>query len=135
MRIWGIAAAAVLAAAGTASAQAPFVYRPIDTTKLVVQPTDTAANVAAGTTSGTLRTFGRTVANMIDSNGYVRTINNLFGQRAQPPSVQAGYSPLPLPSSYQSSKYLNSFVPSQPVMSTFGTTPTVPLPAGTTAGR
>ena len=135
MRIWGIATAAVLAAAGAASAQTPFVYRPIDTTKLVVQPTDAAANVAAGTTSGTLRTFGRTVANMIENNGYVRTINNLFGTRAQPAQYQDGYSPLPLPSSYQSTSYKNSFVPSQPIMSTFGTTPTVPLPTGVTAGR
>lgn len=136
MRIWGIAVAAVLAAAGTAAAQGPFVYRPIDTNQLVVGPTNAAANVTAATTAGTLRTFGRTVAGMIDNNGFVRTVNNLLGQRASmTPAVQPGYSPLPLPSSYQSTRYANSFTPAAPIMSTFGKTPTVPLPTGATAGR
>jgi hypothetical protein len=139
MRIWGIAAAAVLVAAGSASAQqnpGPFVYRPIDTNQLVVQPADAAANVTAATTSGTLRTIGRSVANMIENNGIVRTVNNLLGQRATPTSpVQAGYSPLPQPTSYLSTRYPNSFTPAMPVMSTFGQTPTVPLPTGTTANR
>jgi hypothetical protein len=136
MRIWGIAVAAILAAVGTASAQqtpGPFVYRPIDTNQLVVQPTNAAANVAATTTSGTLRSIGQTVANMIENNGIVRTVNNLLGQRASTmPAVQAGYSPLPQPSSYQSTMYPNSFTPAMPVMSTFGQTPTLPLPIGPT---
>jgi hypothetical protein len=135
MRIWGIAAAAALAAAGSAAAQQPFVYRPIDTTRMVVQPTDAAANIAGGATAGTLRTFGRTVAGAIENNGFVRTINNLFGQRAAPPMVQEGFSPLPLPTSFQSTRYANTFTPTMPVLSTFGRTPTVTVPIGPTAQR
>jgi hypothetical protein len=135
MRIWGIAAVAVLATANSALAQRPFVYRPIDTTQMVVQPTEAAATVAGGATAGTLRTIGRVVADTIEDNGFVRTINNLLGKRADPPTVQAGYSPLPLPTAFQSTKYPNTFKPMMPVLSKFGKTPNVPLPTGPTGQK
>jgi hypothetical protein len=131
MRIWALAAAAVVASAGAASAQQPFVYKPIDTNALIVQPVD-------ATTSGsrtTIRSLARSVAGAIEQNGFVRTVNNLLGTRATPPTVQQGFSPLPLPNTYSSSRYANSFTPMVPRTSTFGQSPNVPLPAGTITGR
>jgi hypothetical protein len=135
MRIWGIAVAAMAALAGTATAQAPFVYRPIDTGQLIVQPTDALTGAAATTTTGTIRTLSRTVAGAIESNGFVRTVNNLFGTRASATPVQAGFSPLPLPTSYQSTRYQNNFLPSMPIMSVYGRTPNVPVPPNAFGGR
>lgn len=134
MRYWLIGAAAV-AGTQTAAAQAPFVSKPIDTTNLVVRPADTVAGVTSATTGGTIRTLGRTVAGAIESNGFVRTINNLFGTRATPTQYQPGYSRLPLPSSYLSTKYTSPFKPAVPVASTYGTTPNVAVPTGPTSNR
>lgn len=135
MRFGIIAAAAALAAAGPAAAQAPFVSRPIDPEKLVVGPANTAANVTGATAAGTIRTLGRTVAGVIEDNGFVRTVNNLLGRRAQPAAVQPGFSPLPTPGSFQSTRYQSAFTPVKPVASVFGKTPTVSLPVGPTTLR
>lgn len=126
MRNWVMAVVAVLAVAGTAAAQQPFVYKPIDTSKLVVQPANTVANVTGGATAGTISTIGTTIANTIENNGFVRTFNNLLGRRATPPSTQTGYSALPPAGSYQSLKYPNTFTPRMPIASTYGTSVTFP---------
>jgi hypothetical protein len=120
MRNWLIAAAAVLAWAGTAAAQQPFVFKPIDTEKFVIRPTNTVANATGTTTAGTIRTIGNAVANVIEDNGFVRTFNNLLGRRATPPTSQAGFSTLPNTSSFQSTKYPNTFTPRMPIGSTYG---------------
>jgi hypothetical protein len=124
--------AAVAAIAGTASAQSqpgPFIYKPIDTNKYLVQPTDAAASVTAGATSSTFRTITRTIASTIENNGFVRTINNVFGRRAKPDPVQPGFSPLPTTGTYQSTSYPNAFTPAMPVAGTAGRTPNVVMPA------
>jgi hypothetical protein len=126
MRNWVIAAVLVVACHTQAQAQQPFVYKPIDTDKLVVQPTNTVANATTGTIGGTLRTIGSTVANTIEDNGFVRTFNNLLGRRATPAPVQAGFSALPPVSSYQSTRYNNSFKPRVPLNSTYGSSVTFP---------
>ena len=100
----------------TASAQG-LEFKPIDTSKLVVQPTDATTGILSGTT----RYISRVVANVIDENGFVKTINNLLGRRPAPrQTIQPGFSPLPLPSTYQSTGYRNSFVPAMPTQMRFG---------------
>jgi hypothetical protein len=115
-----ILAAVVLAAtAGAVSAQG-LVYKPIDTNALVVQPTDAATNIF----SRTAQYISRVVAGTIDSNGYVKTLNNLLGFTPEPKATaQPGRSPLPLPGMYPSTGYRNSFVPAMPTYQTFGKTP------------
>jgi hypothetical protein len=121
-----VAACALLTIlAASAQAQAPFVNKPIDTEKFVIRPTNVVANTTAGTTSTGIRAIGSTIANTIENNGFVRTFNNVFGRRATPVTSQAGYSALPLTSSFQSTLYPNSFTPRMPVNSTFGRTPNV----------
>ena len=108
----------MLAWAGAAPAQA-LAYKPLDANQLVVQPTDTATNIF----SGTSRFVSRVVANTIENNGFVRTINSLLGRRADAPNTtQAGYSPLPSPGSYPGAGR-NSFTPAMPRTSTYGQTP------------
>lgn len=126
MRNWAIAVVAAALLAGSAAAQTPFVYKPIDTSKLVVQPANAVANVTGATTAGTISTIGSTVANAIESNGFVRTFNNLLGRRATPPSAQSGFSALPPAGSYQSLKYPNTFTPRMPIGSTYGRSVTFP---------
>jgi len=117
--------AVILAMAGTASAQAPFVSKPIDTDKYLIRPSAAIGNATGQATNGIIRTAAITVANTIEDNGFVRTFNNVLGRRAQPTPNQAGYSALPMASSYQSMKYRNSFVPFSPVASTFGKSPNI----------
>jgi hypothetical protein len=112
-----------LAWAGAAGAQS-LPYTPqgkvIDADKLVVQPADTAGNIfqSAG------RYISRVVANTVENNGFVKTINNLLGRTPTTPSmVQPGFSPLPDPRTYQSTGYRNSFTPALPTSHTYGTTP------------
>jgi hypothetical protein len=110
--------------ASTANAQAPFVYKPIDANKLIVKPGDTVSGVAANASTSTFRTITRSVASAVESNGFVKTINNLLGRRAQPePTVQNGFSPLPTASTYQSSRYPNSFTPAMPQQQAYGKSP------------
>lgn len=136
MRTFLLAVAALaLVATQRAAAQAPFVYKPIDTNKLLVQPADAASAVTAGATTSTFRTITRSVAGAIESNGFVRTINNLLGRRAQPTPTQGGFSPLPLATSYQSTRYVNSFTPQMPTSHQYGQSPTVTLPTSPSAIR
>jgi hypothetical protein len=122
MTRWTVAALAVgglLGAAGPAAAQG-LEFRPIDTRSLVVQPTDTATNIFTGTT----RYLSRVVADTIENNGFVRTINNLLGRRqAAPNTIQPGFSRLPDPRTYPSTAYQNSFTPALPTTQQFGQTP------------
>lgn len=112
-------AVAVVATAGTASAQ-NLEFKPIDTSKYLVQPTDAATNIFARTT----QYFSRVVANTIDKDGYVKTINNLLGIKSDAkPTTQPGFSPLPLPGTYPSTGYRNSFQPAMPTYQIYGQTP------------
>ena len=98
-----------LAVGSATAADGPFQYKPIDTNTLLVKPTDQAA----GFFSGVSRTLSRVAAGTIEENGFVRTINNVFGTKKQAPASQV--NGLPAPSLYPSTKYQNSF---QPVMPT-----------------
>ncbi len=87
-------------------------FRPIDTKKLVVQPSKFAANLAAGT----INLAGQTAANSLEGNGYIKTINNLFGFRRSSPKYQAGPSALPAPNLYPSTQYRNYNTPVMPIV-------------------
>jgi hypothetical protein len=104
-----------------ATAQDPG-FKPIDTNKLVVGPVDATANAS----SFGLRSMSRVIANTIEDNGFVRTINNLLGRRPSGATVQPGFSPYPLPSSYQSTKYQSMIKPQMPSSQTFGKSPKIP---------
>ena len=105
--VWVGVALAVLAAPATAG---EIVFKPIDTKTLVVQPSKAVAAVTAATIS----IAGKAAANQIEGNGYVKTINNLFGFRKFLPSpTQSGPSALPHPSLFTSNKYQSY---NQPVM-------------------
>lgn len=119
LAVAGAALGLALASAGTAPAQG-LDFKPIDTNALVVQPTDAATGILSGTT----RWASRVVANTIDGDGFVKTINNLLGRSAQSTSpYQSGMSALPLPTSYPSTRYNNSFVPRMPTAQLFGQSP------------
>jgi hypothetical protein len=106
--LWGVAVAAVLAAPATAGEVKEF--KPVDTKKLVVQPSRVAADLAAGT----INMVGQTAANGIEKDGFVKTINNLFGFRKQIPTpTQLGPSRLPAPSQYP--QYQNALKPVMPI--------------------
>jgi hypothetical protein len=120
MRYGIIAAMLVLIGQSQLQAQERFIYKPIDTQRLVVQPTNTVANATSGTVGGTLRTIGAVVANTIEDNGVVRTINNLLGRRGSLTTSQPGFSALPSPTSYQSTQYPSVFKPRAPLSSTYG---------------
>ena len=108
----GVAAVGLaLAAAGPAAAQQPLTFKPIDTEKLIVKPTDQAA----GLFSGVSRISSRIIAGSLDQNGFVKTINNLFGRKTPTPGPQPGFSALPNPGLYPSTRYPNSFQPAMPV--------------------
>src|SRR5256885_1520282 len=109
-RILLAAAGALVASAGAASAQG-LEFKPIDTTKVIVQPTDATTGILSSTT----RYVSRVIADTIDANGFVKTINNLLGRAPAPgATTQPGFSPLPLPGTYPSSGYKNSFTPAMP---------------------
>ncbi len=107
------AVAAVALSADTASAQT-LNYVPIDTTKGLVQPTDSAINIV----SGTLKIVNRAVADAVDSNGFVKTLNNLLGRTTTRQTTQS--NGLPLPNMYESTRYKNSFPAAQPRSYQFG---------------
>ena len=114
--IWVVVGGLMMIGAGEASAQIS--GKPIDTTTGIVQPVDTATNIFTGTS----RYVSRVVANTVDNNGFVKTINNLLG-RTPDPKVTTQPGGLPLPTLYPSTQYKNSFVPAMPRYSTFGRTP------------
>ena len=120
-----VVAMGILATASTASAQ-NLEFKPIDPNALVVQPTDAATSIF----STTARYVSRVVADTLDADGFVKTINNLFGRRVPPTATtQPGFSPLPLPGTYPSVNYKTSFSPAMPTSQVFGRSPTVvPLP-------
>ncbi|HVL14037.1 MAG TPA: hypothetical protein VM529_15820 [Gemmata sp.] len=105
------AGAAVVLFAGSADAQ-EVIMKPIDTQKLVVQPTQTAAGIAART----IDLVGQTSANSIDNNNWVRLTNFLMGRRVSIPTVQAGRSSLPAPHLFPSTGYKNYNTPVMPTM-------------------
>jgi hypothetical protein len=109
---WFICAATAVALLAAAPAQAADVeFKPVDTKKLVVLPTKTAANLAAGT----IKLAGATTANVVENNGYVKTINNLFGWKKTDPKFQTGPSALPSPNLYKSTQYMNYNAPVMPI--------------------
>jgi hypothetical protein len=111
-----LALVAILVGANSASAQG-LDYRPIDTGKAIVQPLDSATNIFTGTS----RIISRAVAGTIENNGFVRTLNNILGRTAAKAPTQS--NGIPNPTSYQSTKYDNSFKPVMPTSMQFGTTP------------
>lgn len=115
MRRMLLAAAAGLglSAVGSAADSPQFVSKPIDTSKYLIQPTDQAAGFLSGLTGA----VSRTVAGAIEKDGYVKTINNLFGTKATPAPTQM--NGLPAPSLYPSTGYRNSFQPAMPTSTTF----------------
>lgn len=103
-------AAVALVAVGPASA-GDIVYKPIDTNKLVVQPSRTVANVAAQT----INVVGNTAAGSLEGNGYIKTINNLFSRKIIVPHTQRGPSPLPSPNLFPSTQYKSYNTPVMPI--------------------
>jgi hypothetical protein len=107
--VWSAAALAIVAAGAATAGDVQF--KPIDTNKLVVKPSKAAADL----TAATIKVVGGATAGAVESNGYVKTINNLFGFRkptAMP--VQVGRSPLPVPSLFPSTQYKNFNTPVMP---------------------
>jgi hypothetical protein len=95
------------------SAQAgDVVFTPIDTDKFVIKPSNAAAGVAAKTIS----VVGTTAGNSLKNNGYVRTINNLFGKKILMPRTQAGPSALPTPNMFPSTQYKSYNRPVMPII-------------------
>src|SRR5262245_38577946 len=85
-------ACAAVAFVGVGSARAQdFVFKPIDTQKLVVQPSRTAA----GITAQTIDLVGTTAGNSLNNNNWVKLTNFFLGKRVSIPTTQAGRSALP----------------------------------------
>ena len=106
--LWAGAAVA-LVAFGSATAQ-DIVFKPIDTNKLVVQPSRTAAGIAART----IDLAGQTAGSSLENNGYIKTINNLFKKTISFPTTQMGRSALPAPHLFPSTQYQNFNTPVMP---------------------
>lgn len=102
--------AAVLLLAGVPARGGDYEFKPVDTKRLVVQPSRTAANLAANT----INLVGNTAASAVESNGYVKTLNNLFGIKRSEPKLQSGKSQLPSPNLYKSTRYQNFNTPVMP---------------------
>jgi hypothetical protein len=108
--LWCVAA---LVLVGIAPAQAgDIVYKPIDPDKFLVRPTKASANLA----EQTINSVGQMASEGIKSNGYVKTINNLFGKKIVIPHTQAGPSALPAPTHFPSTYYKNYNTPVMPIM-------------------
>jgi hypothetical protein len=105
-----VLATAVLAGAGTAQAQQRE-FKVVDTTNLVVKPVATTTGIFAQST----QYVSQVVAGMIDNNGIIKTVNNLFGQRPKAAPIQGGLSPLPDPRSYPSGYYNSPIKPAMPI--------------------
>jgi hypothetical protein len=86
-------------------------YKPIDTNKLVVKPTNAAANIAAQT----IGLVGQTTAGSLEKNGYVKTINNIFSKKIHIPTAQSGRSGLPMPNLFPSTQYKSYNSPGTPI--------------------
>ena len=108
--LWGIAALTLLAAGPARAGDLEF--KPIDTQKLVVQP----SKVAAGMAAHTINLVGQTAAGAVEKNGYVKTINNLLGYKIFGPRTQNGPSALPAPTTFSSTQYKSFNAPVMPAM-------------------
>jgi len=107
--VW-VAAALTIVAAGPATA-GDITFKPIDTNKLVVKPSKAAADLSAAA----IKLVGNTTAGAVEQNGYVRTINNVFGfRKTQTMPVQPGRSPLPVPQLFPSTQYKTNITPVMP---------------------
>lgn len=119
-------ALAVVAVAGWTSPSARAqqqTTQPINPSAAVIP----AANTTASVVGGTIRGIGQAVAGTLEDNAIIRSLNRLLGRTVTTPT-QPGFSPLPDPSAFKSTKYQNSFKPAAPVMSTFGSNPTAIFP-------
>ncbi len=108
--VWTVAALVVLTVGPARAGDIEF--RPIDTSKYVVKPSRTAANIA----SQSINLIGQTAAGSIENNGYVKTINNLFSKKIIVPTTQAGPSGLPAPNMFPSTRYKSYNNPVMPTM-------------------
>ena len=106
-----LCAGAVLLAVAAGTAWGDVIYKPIDTNKLVVKPSKTAASLAART----IDMVGQTAGGAIENNGYIKTINNLFSKKILTPRRQAGPSPLPTPNLFPSTQYKSYNMPVMPI--------------------
>jgi hypothetical protein len=110
---WFVCTAAAVVLMAAVPAQAGDIeFKPVDTNKLIVQPSKTAANLAAGT----INLVGQQTAGAVKENGYVKTINNLFSFKRIIPTTQAGSSALPAPTMYKSTQYKNYNTPVMPTV-------------------
>ncbi len=101
--------------AGLPAIARDYEFKPIDTKRLVVQPSRTAANLAAGT----INLVGGATASAVENNGYVKTVNNLsklFTRDTRQPQYQTGRSNIPSPNLYKSTRYPNYNQPVMPQM-------------------
>lgn len=106
--IWGLAAVTLIVAAPAQAADIEF--KPIDTQKLVVQPSKMAAGLAAST----INLAGQATANTIEKNGYFKTFQNLFKKTIHIASTQNGPSALPTPTMFSSTQYKSFNTPLMP---------------------
>jgi hypothetical protein len=108
--LWAAAALAVIAVGPATAGEVQF--KPIDTKALVVQPSKAAAALAAST----INMVGQTAAGQIEKDGFVKTINNVFGfKKSVPTPTQAGPSPLPAPQMFKSTTYGSVIKPMMPI--------------------
>jgi hypothetical protein len=108
--LWGLAAVVLVGAAPARAGD--IVFKPIDTSKFVVQPSQATASLA----EKTIAAVGKIAANTVDNNGYVKTINNLFSKKIVVPHTQAGPSALPAPTLFPSTYYKNYNTPVMPTV-------------------
>ena len=86
-------------------------YKPIDTGQ-VPCPADQGD---CGLVGRSINAIGQTASNRIKSNGYVKTINNLFSKKIYVPHTQTGPSALPAPTMFRSTRYKNYNTPVMPI--------------------
>lgn len=94
---------------GTSARAADLVFKPIDTEKLVIKPTQAAADLV----SQTIKIVGTTTASVVEKDGFVKTINNLF--RSPTPQTRQPNG-LPLPSMFPSTHYKSYNTPMMPIL-------------------
>ena len=75
-----------------------------------LRPTKASANLA----EKTINSVGQMTSETIKSNGYVKTINNLFSKKIIVPHTQLGPSSLPAPTMFPSTYYKNYNTPVMP---------------------